>query len=154
MNCLMIEIKNGQRFFTHEKNYPQLIEFSRTFDAEISVVKLTGGQVLELAELAPAICDPLYRSPTVSFEMIETKLTVEKKNRAGILKTADAIREFIEIGLMAGETISLKELRSEFAKYNLTTACFCNHMRKTLEALQKRGFRVKKVGGGKYRLVS
>lgn len=53
MNCLLIETKDKRKFFTHEKNFIQLIEFSKAFNAEISIVKLEEGSVLELEELAP-----------------------------------------------------------------------------------------------------
>ena len=61
MKCLLIQTKDKRKFFTHEKNFVQLIEFSKTFGAEISMVKLEEGPILELKELAPAICDPSYK---------------------------------------------------------------------------------------------
>jgi len=35
----MIELKDRRKFFTHPKNLPELIEFSKTFGAELSVVR-------------------------------------------------------------------------------------------------------------------
>jgi hypothetical protein len=69
----MIETTDRRKFFTHEKNFPMLIDFAKTFNAEISVVKLEEGQILDLAELAPALCDAGYRRPRSSYQLIETK---------------------------------------------------------------------------------
>jgi hypothetical protein len=146
----MIEAKGGRRFFTHEENYPQLIEFSKTFDVEMSIVKLNRGKVMDLAELAPAICDPNYQNPQIEFEVLETKITKERRDRPTILKNADAIRDYIIKQLMNGKVVTLGDLREKFSKHKLTTACFCNHLRRSLEMLQKMGFSPIKVGGGKY----
>ena len=65
MKCLLLETKDKRKFFTHEKNFLQLIEFSRTFNAEISVVKMEQTELLDLKDLAPAICDAHYKKPKI-----------------------------------------------------------------------------------------
>ena len=62
--CLMLKTRDNRKYFTHEKNYDYLIEFSRTFGAEVSVVEVEEAEVLDLEELAPAICDcdPVYKT--------------------------------------------------------------------------------------------
>lgn len=57
---LMVET-NNKKFFTHKKNYTQLIEFSKTVDAEMSIVKVDDVVILDLQELAPAICNANFQ---------------------------------------------------------------------------------------------
>ena len=150
MNCLMIETADRRKFFTHEKNFPMLIDFAKTFNAEISVVKLEEGQVLELAELAPALCDAGYRRPRSSYQIIETKMLPRSNTRTAILKNADKIQNAIVESFLAGETVSLSAMKERFRRYKLTTACFCNHIHKAMEVLRKKGIKFKKLGAGKY----
>lgn len=154
MNCLMIETKDRRKFFTHEKNFPQLIDFAKTFDAEISVVKLEEGQVLDLAELAPALCDAGYRRPRSSYKVLETKLAPRTNSRSTILRNAEKINSYVMERFLSGETVSLSELKEKFRKHKLTTACFCNHVRRAMDELKKDGMEVEKLGAGKYRLAS
>lgn len=95
MKCLLIQTKDKRKFFTHEKNYVQLIEFSKAFNAEVSIVKLEQGVVLELEQLAPAICDPSYKKPNAQYEVIETKLATEGRTRTEILKVAGKVKKYV-----------------------------------------------------------
>lgn len=150
--CLLVKTKDNRKFFTHEKNFPQLIEFSRAFGAEVSVVKVVEAEVLDLSQLAPAICDGNYNQRP-DFEIIETKIPAKKKRRRNnILKTSEKIREYIKEQFLSREVVSLKALTKKFRKYQMTSACFCNHMRVVREELKQAGHTIKKVGGGKYQL--
>ena len=80
----MVKTKDNRNFFTHEKYYPQLTEFSKAFGAEISVVKIKDGEVLDLVELAPAICNSDFRMRQ-EFEIVETKVPIRKKCRSKLL---------------------------------------------------------------------
>ena len=152
MNCLMIETKDRRKFFTHEKNFPQLIDFAKTFDAEISVVKLEEGQVLELTELAPALCDAGYRRPRSSYQLLETKLAPRSNSRSSILRNAEKIQGYVMERFLNGDVVCLSELKEKFRKHKLTTACFCNHIRRAMDDLKKEGIVTEKIGAGKYKI--
>jgi hypothetical protein len=144
----MIETKDRKRFFTHEKNFPQLIEFSKTFNAEISKVQIPSeAEVLELEELAPAFCEK--KSQKVDYKILESKLC-HKVTRRKILSRAKKIQGYIEKKLLAGTAVSLKELNCKFK--GLTSACLCNHFKQTRWNLQTKGYIFVKEGGGKYKL--
>lgn len=68
--CLMIETKDKRNFFTHKKNYMPLIEFAKTFKAQISVVKTNEAELLDLVDLSSAICNPYYKQKA-NFEIVE-----------------------------------------------------------------------------------
>jgi hypothetical protein len=68
--CLLIKTKDKRNLFTEKKNFGQLIEFSKTMGAKISVVKADNPDILSIEELPPAICNSNYR-PRTPFEILE-----------------------------------------------------------------------------------
>lgn len=151
MNCLLIETKDKRKFFTHEKNFHQLIEFSKTFNASISVVKLEKGPVLDLEQLAPAICNQ-SKPEKANYEVIETKLSVKSRNRLDTLRSAKRIKRYIFETFSHGRVVSLRELKKKFKKYSLSDAALCNHVRRVKKELEKEGIKIAKVGAGKYKV--
>ena len=153
MKCLLIQTKDKRKFFTHEKNLVQLIEFSKTFGAEISMVKLEEGPVLELKELAPAICDPTYKKIKSQYSIIETKINTDVKSRENILTIASKVKKYISEQFKSRNTVSLKELKKKFQKENLTNAALCNHIRRVKQDFEKEGIKFIKIGAGEYRIA-
>jgi hypothetical protein len=148
----MVKTKDNRNFFTHEKYYPQLIEFSKTFGAEISVVKVADVEVLDLVQLAPAICDdkPCQTLPDV--EIIETKIPNVKRQRNKLLENSKNIQSYIEDLFRKGEIVRLQSLIKRYKRLQITSACLCNHMRIVREKLQSEGLVIKKIGGGEYQV--
>lgn len=145
----MIETKDKRKFFTYEKNFAPLIEFSKVFKAEISIVKVDEAEVLDLAQLAPAICNKDYNI-NASYEIIKVKLP-QKRTRETMIKTAKKIKKHINKKFLNHEIVSLKDLKKSFK--NITAACLCNHIALIRRHLEKTGYTVSKVGGGKYKLL-
>ena len=75
IKCLLLETSDKKRFFTLTKNYKQLIEYCKTFNAKMFVVKaeISRAQILELAKLVPALCDKNYKCKQIDFTVLETK---------------------------------------------------------------------------------
>lgn len=150
--CLMIRTNDRKKLFTHEKNLPQLIEFSKAFNAEISIVQISNEkEILELEELAPALCEKRSQSQT-EYEVVEIKLK-PRENRQTVLKRARYIKNTIRRNLIKGKVVSLKDLSKKYKKYKVTTACLCNHFKQTRQELEREGCVFVKVGGGKYKLT-
>jgi len=148
--CLMIKTKDQKQCFTHEKNLPQLIEFSKIFGAEISTVQIPSElELLELEELALALCEK--KTQKVEYTLLEIKLQ-PNCDRKTILSRAKNIQKYIEKSLLNGETVSLKKLSNKFKTKQLTIACLCNHFKIVRESLENQGRLFIKVGGGKYKL--
>lgn len=160
MNCLLIETKDKRKFFTHQKNLFQLIEFSKAFNAEILVVKLEEGSILELDELAPAICDPTYKKTNVQYKIIgapmtpvaETTTEINTRNRTDILKIAHKVKKYINEQFQNHNTVSLKDLKKKFKEYKLTDGALCNHIRRVKSELEKEGVKFLKLGAGQYKV--
>ena len=151
--CLLVKTRDKRNFFTHEKNLPELIEFSKTFGAEISVVQVKEAEVLDLVKLGTAICDTAYApQQRPDYEILETKIPTQTRKRSRILKTSQKIRDFIKNEFLKGKVVSLQTLKKRFNRHQLTSACLCNHMKVVREELEDEGYSVKKVGGGKYQI--
>lgn len=150
--CLMIETADHRKFFTHEKNYPQLIEFGKTFGAEISIVKADNPELLDLVGLAPALCDRTYNKKA-NFEVVEIKMSKRSRTRKNMLSQAVIIREAIKKRLLSGDEVRISEMAKQFEYDGLTLACFCNHMREVRKELEKNGKQVKKIKRGVYLCV-
>lgn len=152
--CLLIKTKDGRKFLTHEKNLPSLIEFAKTFGAEIDVVKPNdGSKILELKTLTTAVCDSLYNEEP-QYQIVEKLYpSSQKRDRQTILAEATRIRKFIQDRLLEGKPVSLKELKEMYKEHKLTDACLCNHLAVVRKALGSQGRKFRKLGAGKYCLV-
>lgn len=145
--CLMIKTQDHRKFFTHTENYPQLVEFSKVFHAEISVVTVRDAEVLDLSELAPAICDASFQPPTAPYEIVEVKYPTAAR-RHQILSLARKIQNEILRRFAAGGTVCPRQLRKKFP--SVTRACLCNHLTRARQTLTAQGYCFKKVGWGKW----
>lgn len=149
--CLMIKTKDSRKFFTHKKNFTPLMQFSKLFKAEISIVQTKEAEILDLKELAPALCDCNFKQPEPEYQIIEVKMT--QRQRSEIRKNAKSIQEYIENQFIRGELVSLRELKRIFGETGITNACLCNHLSQVRRNLEKKGYVVLKQGGGKYRIT-
>lgn len=152
--CLLLRTKDKRKFLTHEKNLPSLIEFSKTFGAEIyEVIPEDGQKVLELKPLTVAICNPEYGGAP-KYSKIDKIFPKSKRNRSTILNDAGKIRAFIKKRLLEGKPVSLKELKDKYKEWELTDACLCNHLSVTRKELVQSGHSFRKLGAGKYCLTA
>jgi len=144
--CLMIETK-GKKYFTDTKNYPKLVEFSKTLKANISIVKVDDAEILPLKDLAPAICSNMtFRK--ADFKIIKNK--IKTKNRKESIRLATEIREEIKTMFLEGLVVSVKGLVLKYKKHDLTSSCFYNHIKCAIKSLDEP---VKKIDVGSYMLV-
>ena len=153
-NCLMIRTKDRRKFFTPEDNYDELVEFSRVFNAEVSLVPVQEGEVLDIDSLVPAICNASYR-PSVrpKYELVEVKIPQKARKlakRAELLGTARKIKAYITDTFLSGGVVSLHELEDKFRGEELSISCLCNHVTRVRKELAKQGKKVVKIRAGEY----
>lgn len=149
MNCLLIKTKDNHKFLTHEKNLESLIEFSKTFLAEIYLVEHEEGKILELKNLAQSICKQEEKGE-IKFKKIERLYPKAKRSRKNILKDAQKIQLFIRRRLTSGKPLSLKDLKEKYGELGITDACLCNHFANIRKSLTKEGHKFRKIGAGTY----
>jgi ribosomal 50S subunit-associated protein YjgA (DUF615 family) len=129
-----------------------LKEYVTTFGAEICLVEVDAKlkpEILELKALAPALVDATYTN-TTKFKVVERMLPKSKRARKDILQNAIRIQAYIKKKMLAGKSVSLKELKAKYAKLEFTDACLCNHLSQVRRQLLLEGRPVVKLGAGKY----
>lgn len=157
--CIMIRTGDQRKFFTHEENYPELIKFSKTLGAEISLVEIENEiedeneepKILSLDQLAPAICNTSYNIKCPEFKVVQIKVprAGRKKKltgRAKMRENASRVRAYVESELLLGNRISLKEVSKKFNDLDLSAATVCNHISRVRQELDEKGYKVKKEG--------
>ena len=149
--CLMLETRDRRQFFTHQKNLPQLMEFSKTFNAEISVVR-TSEEPVDLISLAGNLCDNNYEVHKPNFQVLEVKVARPKRTRRKLDDHVKIIRKWIKNQLIDGKSVRLCDLTKRYKKYEFSSSTLCNHFTAVRNELVDEGFRVKKEGRGVYRL--
>lgn len=150
-SCLLIKTADKRSFLVSDKILTSIIEYVKTFHAEIYRVDVLEGKVIsQLKNLAGAICNPDY-DVEMKVENLE-KIYPKSRPRDSILKNAKSIRDFIYNKLMNGNSVSLKDLKNKYKDCDITDACLCNHLSAVRKQLIKSGKTIKKIGQGKYRL--
>jgi hypothetical protein len=151
-NCLLVKTQDKRRFLVNEKNMPSIIEYVKTFHAEVYLVEVLNGKVINLLKnLAGAICNPDYDTE-MEINIIE-RIYPRSRPRSSILKNAKKIREFIHSRLSNGKPVSLKDLKKRYKNCDITDACLCNHLSAVRKQLARSGKVIEKIGQGNYCLV-
>lgn len=145
--ALLVRAKDKRTFFTTVKNTRFLIEFARTFGAELSVVLAPEATVMKLSQVINSFCDgvPGVKTPYRVIRQIWPNSGLRDK----MLRDAVQIQKYIRRKLTAGKVVSLAEIRNRFSELQLTDACFSNHLAR---ARRDFGKQVKRIGHGRYRL--
>jgi hypothetical protein len=145
--CLLVKIKGGHKYLVSEGNLSSLLEFLKTFQAEVYRVKLIEGKVLPgLKALANAICNQDYKSDFKAKKL--KKVFPVPGRRKATLKNAKKVREFIEKRLLAGKPLALRTIKNRYQSYSYP--CLCNHFSAVRKKLADNGCTIAKVGQGAY----
>jgi|694.fasta_scaffold01232_19 hypothetical protein len=152
MKCLLIETKDKRKFFTHKKNFSQLIEFCKIFKANLSIVNMKEGAILDLEELVPALCNPKQKKQNYEYVVIENKISpcCEKPNKREMAKK---IQNNIKNNFLSNKIIVLKELKGKYNKYGFSDANLCNYVKKIKNELSKEGYTFSKIAAGAYKIL-
>lgn len=149
--CLLVKTKDQKKLFTDEKNLPELIEFSKSFGAEISVVQVKEAEILDITKLGTAICDSNYQPVQCpDYKIIKTpniSKQIKKETSPG-----QKIRKFIKDKFLNKKEVSLKGVIKKFDNHLFTPSCFCNHIKFVRNELEKEGYEIEKIGWGIYKI--
>jgi len=149
----MIETVDENKYFTHKKNYADLVEFSKIVGAQVSLVTIQDGPLLELEELATALCIPSAEVPT--YELVQIKIPKQRQNKSRqcLLDQANIIRRYIETQLTSGKTVSFKDLEIKFRHYSISKIALYKHFKDAKETVLKLGYQIEKPIKGSYRAI-
>jgi hypothetical protein len=151
MKCLLIKTRDKRSFFTDEKNYSQLSEFSKTFNAEISIVVAENAKLMDLSELTRAFCDSSYKTDISEYKEVGKNLQLNTRKRTDILKIAEKVKKYITRQFITYKPVSLYDLKNKFQ--NLTSAALCNHVRRVKQELELQGYKFTKSSAGTYKAI-
>ncbi len=162
IKCLMLVTEEKRVSFTDQDNLPQIIEVCEALKIKIALVLAKEADVLDLKNLAEALSSETYTT-SAEVEIIES---ISPKGQDGISaqeinqlpkpiqptrkQIAQQIKTYICDRLISGHTVSLTELNAHFIKFNLTEACFSNHLGTIRRQLEKDGFCIMKMAKGEY----
>jgi len=152
MKCLLIELKDKRKFFTHKENMVQLVEFCKSFHANMKIVNMTQGELLDLDKLVPAICNPTVKISAIQYEILENKI-LAVKDRKQTLILAKIVQKYITNRFLERKTVSLKDLREKYQEDGIGSAALCNHLRKVKTTLENQGFQFIKLSAGNYKVI-
>lgn len=146
--CLLVKMKDQRKFFTYPKYYKELVEFSNSFGVELSIIKADNPVILSLNELAPALCSPDVQY-SASFKAEKPVKIIGARTSA-----AQRIRQYVRETFLKKEIVTLQTTAKKFKEENLTLACFCQHIAKVRDSLTQEGYKIVKIGGGKYQMTT
>lgn len=152
---LMIKTKNKKKYYTDLENLPMLVEFAKTFGAELSVIESPDVQSIGLDLLAPALCDDSYESPqTERKPIIVRKIYPLEPNvshtRQEMLQNAKIIRDYIKSVLDSKGIIKISEIKEKFRNLHLTDSCISNHMAVVIKDFEQFGKKINRLRIGVY----
>lgn len=166
---LLIRMKDGKEYLVPLGNLIHLVEFAKTFGAEIHrvnvgpEVKTTG-----LCDLPRVMCDSRYelraayteagRVVPQDAEKTVLHLVQEPRpeiamSRGMIRSRAENIRKAIRDRFLAGKGVSAKDLHHELGE-EVTRAAMTAHVTRVRQELEAEGKKVVKVASGHYVIES
>lgn len=151
MKCILIETNDKRKFLTYEKNLNELKNFIDIFQVKITKVDQIKGKILDLKDLAVALCEVSNKKDDVEYKPINQK---DNKKITSSKKSCTLIRSFIYNNLIKNKPVSVKDLKQKFNHFDLCDATFYNHIRKVKEVLEKQGIEVKKISPGNFKANS
>jgi hypothetical protein len=166
--ALLIRLKDKREYLVPQDNLLQLIEFTKTFEAEIHRVNVKDrwDAVLKLDQLPEALCNMQYKLDVPYTDLgrivpLGSKPTVENKvpppigleyTRQTVRQRRSAIRSAIRERFLAMETVSLNDLCDEFEDQNTSRSSMTNHLSQVRNRLSEEGYTVQRVAVGSYRI--
>ena len=145
MNCLMVKLKDKRKFITNKKNLNHLIEFSKTFNAELSIVKTNNKKILNLEQLANQICDTNHKQEEFKYKTIKvlSKKQTEKNSIifSHIIKTLQNKKE-----------VDTSKLITKFKKKGIDEKNIYSQITKAKNHIKKIGKTLKKLGKTKFKI--
>lgn len=140
MNCLMIMLKDKRKFLTSQSNLKHLIEFAKTFHAELSIVSVEGIKTLPLERLAAEICDTNAKNEDFEYKVVRRVST--KENAA-----STALFNHIVRVLRSGRCVDESKVVDTFRKKGMDDSSIHSHINRAMRYLSSLGFRVRKSDG-------
>jgi len=152
--CLHLALPDARQFFTEAENLLVLIEFARTFRAEVSLVELEEpSQVHDLDTLVAMLCAGTPTAPLPNHKLVEVKIKgdLASLQQRGRRERAAEVTSYARSALAERGRCSSAELQAKFP--DLAKAVLSNILNRTVQRLRRENFDVVREAAGVYRLV-
>lgn len=164
--CLMVELADGRKFFTKINSQSNLIEFSKTFDANLKIVIANDPELLSLKKLAKSICNNENGGSNVEFTVLKMLSNKNKSSHGFITEftkfsnlttkqkyssKSKSVFDYIIEKLKSGDKINIKDFAEKMKKHDISISTiyrFLNLSKKMLK--EKDGLNVSKISPGIY----
>lgn len=138
----MIKLNDKRKFLTNKKNVNHLIEFSKTFNAELSIVRTSHKNVKTLEQLAAEICDTNKKQD--DFEYEEVQKIVKTNNRK--------IFDYIMRTLRQRKSIDINKIMVKFKKEGVDEKNIHSQINMAVRHLKSIGMNLEKTEQSKYKI--
>ncbi len=145
MNCLMITLKDKRKFITKKQYLNQLLEFSRTFNATLSIVATNEKKPLSLDQLAKEICDTNYRNENFKYKIIKN-LEKPKQDKNNIIFSS--ILQNIE----KNKIFDSEKLVKKYKKKGIDAKNIYSQITKAKKHIKRIGMTLRKISKTQYEI--
>lgn len=142
MNCLMIKLSDKRKFLTNKKNINHLVEFSKTFNAELSIVRTSHKNIKTLEQLADEICDTNKKQEDFAYE--EVQKIIRKNNRK--------IFDYIMKTLRQKKSIDIEKIMVKFKKEGVDEKNIHSQINMAVKHLKSIGMNLEKTDKSQYKI--
>lgn len=152
--CVLLCTPDKRNFFTYKKHLKHILEYVKTFKAEVFLTKATNLHILELEELVQSLCDSSKNQNGIEYEIVEKlfpKHTKENQSKEKQEKFSSKVYDYIIKEFRESKVVCLSKIKSKFKDTGLSDSSFSNYLRKARLQIAKDGYYVFKVGIGKYK---
>jgi len=141
----MIILKDDRKFLTNTKNLNQIVEFSKTFKAKLSIVNTSCKNILSLDKLAEEICDTNKKNIEFEHILIKPINLNECKNNLifkQIIKT-----------LRSKKSVDTEKIVERYTKKGMNVKNIHSQIKEAKEHIEKIGMTLKDIGKTKFKAV-
>jgi hypothetical protein len=145
MNYLMITLRDKRKFLTNTKHLNQLVEFAKTFGANISIVTTECKNLLSLDKLAEDICDTNSKPNEFTCEIVQSIPVSQSKTNIVFKKIINALRRH--------RHVDTEEIVSLYKKKGIDEKNIYSQITRAKKHITKIGMTLKKLGRTKFTAI-
>lgn len=145
MNYLMITLRDKRKFLTNTKNLEQLIEFAKTFGADLSIVTTQCKRSLSLDQLAEEICDTNKKTSEFSYKIVRSISVSQSKTNMVFKQIIGALRRH--------RHVDTKKIVSLYKKKGIDERNIYSQITRAKKHITKIGMTLKRLGRTKFTAI-
>lgn len=146
--CVMLETKDGRKFFFKKTALVSLKAFIKNFPANIFIVETDAENVKSIKENVKLICDQSYKPEDVEYKTINSPQILSKRVKSV------KVREIIKKNFIKNKKITFKEIQYIFRKVNISASSLNQYFAQIRNELESENFKINKIKNGCYVILN